>query len=204
MENQQSDQLQQPGQSKQANVIPPMMRVPQVQPQCVAPQRKVFIVPSVTAMSLPEELPQTPMPRQAEQQRQQGHAGQQQRTFLTPSVTFLSLPAVGGQIEQTPRPQFLSGKVPTFVPPGRPRQPMDMQLPQTPMPTATGFPSEVYTISLPVPQRSFPGRPPMSIPGSRTHMMECKEPGVGEMLMGCAMLMVLAIVVLAVLYYVAT
>lgn len=202
MENQQPEQ---PEQREQAHVVPPMMRVSPVRPQFMAPQRKVFIVPSVTAMSLPEELPQTPMPGRAGQQEQgqQGQAGQQ-RTFLAPSVTFFSLPTEMEPVEQTPRPQFLSGKVPAFVPPGRPRQPMDFTLPQTPMPTATGFPSGVYTISLPVPQRSFPGRPPMSIPGSRSHTMERKEPGVGEMLMGCAVLMVLALVVLGVLYYIAT
>ncbi|MEO8971135.1 MAG: hypothetical protein ABI406_05975 [Ktedonobacteraceae bacterium] len=193
MENQQPDQSNRSEQSDQSNVIPPVMRIPQVPPQFVTLQRRVFIVPSVTAMSLPDELPRTPMPGQPAQ------PGQQQRTFVTPSVTFLSLPQ---HIEQTPRPQFLSGKVPVYAPPGSQQPPMDFMLPQTPMPPASGYSSGIYNISMPVPARSFPGRPLISIPGSRSSSDGRTGPGVGETLMGCAVLMLLAILVLAALYYI--
>src|SRR5579863_5744746 len=158
MEYQQPDRSNQPDQPDQLNVIPPVMRIPQVPSQFVTPQHRVFIVPSVTAMSLPDELPQTPMPGQPAQLGQQG----QQRTFVAPSVTFLSLPQ---HIEQTPRPQFFSGKVPIYASPGSQQPRMDFMLPQTPMPSANGYSSGVYNISLPVPPGKFPDRPPLSIPG---------------------------------------
>lgn len=192
MENQQPNQPTRPNQPDQSNVVPPAMRVPQVPPQFVTTQRKVFIVPSVTAMSLPDELPRTPMP---------GQPKQQPRTYVAPSVTFISLPQ---RIEQTPRPQFFSGKVPTYVPSIRPQPPMDSTLPQTPMPSAHTFTSGVYNITMPVPQRRFPDRPPLSIPGSRSTSESRTEPGVSETLMGCAVLIVLAIFMLAVLYYIST
>lgn len=207
MENQQfnqpdqPDRSSQPDQSNQPNIVPPVMRVPQVSPQFFAPQRRVFIVPSVTAMTLPDELPQTPMPGQPAVPIQSGQSPQQQRTFVAPSVTFLSLPQ---HIEQTPRPQFFSGKVPSYMPPGRHQPPMDTTLPQTPMPSAQAFTSGIYNISMPVPSRSFPTRPPMSIPGSRSTSKGRSEPGISEMLMGCAVLIVLAIFILAALYYIST
>jgi len=197
MENQQFNQPDQPNQPDrsnqpdQLNVVSPAMRVPQVPPQFVTTQRQVFIVPSVTAMSLPEELPRTPMP---------GQPTQQQRTYVVPSVTFISLPQ---QIEQTPRPQFFSGKVPTYIPSIRQQPPMESTLPQTPMPSAHTFTSGVYNITMPVPQKRFPDRPPIPIPGSRSISESRTEPGVSETLIGCAVLMVLAIFILAVLYYIA-
>ena len=199
MENQQPNQPDQPNQPNrpdqpdQSNVVPPSpaMQVPQVPPQFVTTQRRMFIVPSVTAMSLPEELPRTPMP---------GQPIQQSRTYVAPSVTFISLPQ---QIEQTPRPQFFSGNVPTCVPSIKQQPPMDSMLPQTPMPSAHTFTSGVYNITMPVPPKSFPGRPPISIPGSRSTSESRTEPGVSETLVGCAVLMVLAIFILAVLYYIA-
>lgn len=190
----QSDCSNQSDQPNQPNVVPPVMRVPQVPPQFFAPQHRVFIVPSMTAMSLPDELPRTPMPGQPGQSTQQS-------TFVAPSVTFLSLPQ---HVEQTPRPQFFSGKVPTYIPPERQQPPMDTTLPQTPMPSAQTFTSGIYNISIPVPSRSFPTRPPMSIPGSRSTSKGRTEPGISETLMGCAVLIVLAIFILAALYYIST
>ena len=193
MENHQPDQPDRAVQPDQPNIVPPVMRVPQVPPHFITTQRRMLIVPSVTAMSLPDDLPGTPMPGQPAQ------SGQQQRTFVAPSVTFLSLPQ---HIEQTPRPQFFSGKVPAYMPPGKQQPPMDFMLPQTPMPTANGYSSGVYNIALPVQPGRFPDRPPMSIPGSRANTESRTEPGVGEMLMGCAVLLVLAILVLVALYYI--
>ncbi|HVB23959.1 MAG TPA: hypothetical protein VNG51_18630 [Ktedonobacteraceae bacterium] len=192
MENQQPNQSGQSKQAEQPNAVTPAMRIPQVAPQFITTQRKVFIVPSVTAMSLPDKLPQTPMPGQPTQ------PGQQQRTFVTPSVTFLSLPQ---HIKQTPRPQFFSGKVPTYTP-TESQQAMDFTLPQTPMPSANGISAGIYNISIPVQPGRFPDRPPLSIPGSRNNTEEDTEPGVGETLIGCGVLIVLAIVVLVALYYI--
>ncbi|MHB8598674.1 MAG: hypothetical protein ACYDER_17895 [Ktedonobacteraceae bacterium] len=197
MENQQFKQPNQPdqpvrsNQPDQSNVVPPVMRVPQGPSQFFAPQHRVFFVPSVTAISLPDELPRTPMPGQPAQQS----------TFVAPSVTFLSLPQ---HIEQTPRPQFFSGKVPTYVPSARQQLPMDTTLPQTPMPSAQAFTSDIYNISMPVPSKSFPTRPPVSIPGSYSTYEGRTEPGISETLMGCAILIVLAIFILAALYYIST
>ncbi len=101
---------------------------------------------------------------------------QQRRTYMAPSVTFISLPQ---RTPQTPRPQFFSGKVPAYAPSARQRgqqSPMDAMLPQTPMPTAGAFTEAVQE--------------------SRV------EYGVGEMLMGCGVLMVIGILVLVVLYYI--
>ncbi len=200
MENQQFNQPNQPDRSSQpdqSNVVPPVMRVPQIPPQFVAPQHRIFIVPSVTALSLPDELPRTPMPGQPVQPVQPT----QQSTFVAPSVTFLSLPQ---HIEQTPRPQFFSGKVPIYVPSARQQPPMDTMLPQTPMPSANGYSSGIYHIALPAPSKSFPTRPPMSIPGSRSNSESRTGPGISETLMGCAVLIVLAIFILATLYYIST
>ncbi len=197
MENQQFNQPDQPDRSNQpdqSNVVPPVMRVPQAPSQFFAPQHRVFFVPSVTAISLPDELPRTPMPGQPAQPTQQS-------TFVAPSVTFLSLPQ---HIEQTPRPQFFSGKVPIYVPSARQQLPMDTMLPQTPMPSAQAFTSDVYNISMPVPAKSFPTRPPVSIPGSYSTYGGRSEPGISETLMGCAVLIVLAIFILATLYYIST
>lgn len=200
MENQQFKQPDQPdqpdrsNQSDQSNVVPPVMRIPQVPSQFITPQHRVFFVPSVTAISLPDELPRTPMPGQPAQPTQQS-------TFVAPSVTFLSLPR---GVEQTPRPQFFSGKVPIYVPSARQQLPMDTMLPQTPMPTANGYSSGIYNISMPVPSKSFPTRPPVSIPGSYSTYEGRTEPGISETLMGCAVLIVLAIFILAALYYIAT
>lgn len=215
MENQQFKQPDQPDQPNQpnqpnqpdrsnqpdqSNVVPPIMRVPQSPSQFFAPQHRVFFVPSVTAISLPDELPRTPMPGQPVQPAQPVQPTPQ-TTFVAPSVTFLSLPQ---HIEHTPRPQFFSGKVPIYVPTARQQLPMDTTLPQTPMPSANGYSSGIYNISLPVPSKSFPTRPPMSIPGSYSTYEGRTEPGISETLMGCAVLIVLAIFILAALYYIST
>ena len=184
---------QQPGQPNQSHVVPPGVRN---LPQYITTQRKVYIVPSVTKMSLPDQLPQTPMPEQPTGQR---------CTYTAPSVTFISLPQRAQQTPQTPRPQFFSGKVPTYAPSTRqqpPIAPMDSMLPQTPMPPANVFTSGVYDISLPAQPKSFPSRPPVSIAGSRSTQKSPSEYGVGETLMGCAVLMAIAIIALVVLYYI--
>lgn len=191
MENQQPRQPDQPDQPNQSHVVPPGVRVPQVPPQYVTTQRRVYVVPSVTKLLLPDQLPQTPMPGQP--------TTQQRRTYVAPSITFIALPQ---RVEQTPRPQFFSGKVPTSAPSAGQQPPMDTLLPQTPMPSANVFTSGVYDISLPAQPKSFPGRPPISIAGSRSTQKSQSEYGIGETLMGCAVLIAIAIIALVVLYYI--
>lgn len=190
MENQQPRQPDQPDQPNQSHVVPPGVRIPQVPPQYITTQRRVYIVPSATKILLPDQLPQTPMP---------GQPTRQQRTYVAPSVTFIALPQ---RVEQTPRPQFLSGKVPTYAPSAEQQLPMETLLPQTPMPSAHVFTEGVYDISLPAQPKSFPGRPPVSIAGSRSTQKSQSEYGIGETLMGCAILLAIGIIVLVALYYI--
>ncbi len=194
MKNQQPRQPDQPDQPAQSHVVPPGVRIPQVPPQFITTQRRVYVVPSTTKILLPDQLPQTPMP---------GQPTQQQRTYVAPSITFISLPQ---QVEQTPRPQFLSGKVPTYAPTYAPsagqQMPMETLLPQTPMPSAHVFTAGVYEVSLPAQPNSFPSRPPVSIAGSRSTQRGQSEYGIAETLMGCAVLMAIGIIALVVLYYI--
>jgi len=54
------------------------------------------------------------------------------------------------------------------------------------------------------PQMDIPATPPYSIPGYLASEVERQEPGVGETLLGCGMLLLLGIIALAILYYLAT
>jgi hypothetical protein len=190
MENQQPRQSDQPDKSL---IVPQGARAPQVPLQYVTTQRRVYVAPSLTKISPPDQLPQTPMPGQPTRQR---------RTYVAPSITIIALPQ---GVEQTPRPQFFSGKVPTYAPTSAPsgeQPPMDALLPETPMPSANAFTSGVYDISLPAQPKGFPSRPPVSIAGSRSTQKSQSEYGIGETLMGCGMLIAIAIIALVLLYYI--
>lgn len=81
------------------------------------------------------------------------------------------------------------------------------QVPRTPMPPMQQVPptpvyrSGVHDFSLYAPPKSFPGKPPCSIPGSRS-AHENRTPGVSETLMGCGVLLAIGITILVVLYFI--
>jgi hypothetical protein len=62
-----------------------------------------------------------------------------------------------------------------------------------------------YQYPLAVPKlQSIPRTPPCSIPGYYTSKVDREEPGVGEMLLGCGILLALAVAVITVLFFLAT
>src|ERR1035438_9789331 len=79
----QNQQPRQPDQPDKSHIVPPGAPVPQVPPQNVTTQRRVYVAPPLTKILLPDQLPQTPMPGQPTRQR---------LTYMAPSITLIALP----------------------------------------------------------------------------------------------------------------
>ena len=174
-------------------IVPPMARIPQVSPQVAARKRSVYIAPVL------HRLPTTP------------------RQFSpSPMVPpALPLPPVS-PLPQPYRPNRL-----VYIPPEIHRDAAQQQspsytyfLPQTPMPLPPyGEIDQLspindmmrnvspYTSSMGI---ASPGAIPGSLPGYYSISKRRPDPGLGETLLGCASLLFLGVIVLVLLYYLAT
>ena len=184
-----------PMENPQPNIVPPMARIPQVPPQQVAGNRRVYIPPTFRRVTTP---PNRFVPRPYIVHR---------HVYIAPSLT--RLPAyqyspLWQQMTQTSDEHI----APVIKLPAKLRKPLMQQgVPETPgllsaelSPIREIQPDFLIRTS----QMDIPATPPYSIPGYLASEVECQGPGVGETLLGCGMLFLLGIIALVILYYLAT
>ena len=179
----------------QPNIVPPMARIPQVPPQKVAENRRVYIPPTFRRVTTPPN------------RRFPGPYIVHRHVYIAPSLT--RLPAyqyspLWQQMTQTSDEHI----APVIKLPAKLRKPLMQQgVPETPgllsaelSPIREIQPDFLIRTS----QMDIPATPPYSISGYLASEVERQEPGVGETLLGCGMLFLLGIIALAILYYLAT
>jgi hypothetical protein len=193
-------------------IVPPMARIPQIPPQQVAGNRRVYIAPTFNPLSTSQYSPaprqQTPKPnvflhmaptltRIPIPQQQQSPARSWQRYHVHPEENdvVIALPPL---IRLSSHPPKVPGEWKGLDTP-RPLSPVQRATQLSPI---GGMQRDVFTGSSQ--SRGIPDTPPYSIPGYFPVRADRQEPGVGETLMGCAVLLIVSIVVLIFLYYISS
>ena len=162
-------------------IVPPMAHIPQVPPQIVAIQRRVYVPPTLY--------------RQANQMRQ-------------PATPLQFSPLA--QLHRPNRSAYIPPEI-RYAPATEPSSWLSRSLPETPRPFPltcdTGQFASIQktptTVFRPATKMSMPSALPHSLVGYNPSSVRRPDPGVAETLMGCATLFILGIVVLTVLYYLA-
>lgn len=183
----------------QPAIVIPKVRVPQVPPQQVAGIRRLYIPPTFkqvsTSLYRPASRPETqsrceyvapalkgpPVHRYPAIERQISPAPHR---LITPAIRLpanLQKPPEWQEVPQTPGLLSFSNEIRQWSPitemqPSIPKSPSQMQIPVTPA---------------------------YSIPGYFATRFKREEPGLGETLLGCGMLLLMAVIVLGLLYYLA-
>jgi hypothetical protein len=183
----------------QPNNLPPTAGIPQIPPQRLAGKRYIYLPPTFRPLSTP---PHGPILQQNTQNR-----------FVETAPSITQPP--GYQHSPIPRQvtQRLDGHIaPAIRLPAKPQKPpAGQQAPQKPgllsfaNATVQRSPITATQHELPItpPQMRIPVTPPCSIPGYYTTRYKSQEPRMGETLLGCAMLLLVGIIVLIILYYLA-
>jgi hypothetical protein len=170
------------------NIVPPLEGSPQVPPQQDAGnRRRVYIPPTYRRTPTPAYRPVS-----------WSHT-QNQYVYIVPSLT--QDPPLSQQvIQQTD--EFVS---PVIKLPSKPRTPV---VPETPGLLEMSPIQEMQPdIFIRTSQREIPVTPPCSMsgyPGYLANKVKRQEPGVAETLLGCGLLLLAGIMVLFILYYLAT
>jgi hypothetical protein len=173
------------------NIVPPMEGSPQVPPQQgVGNRRRVHIPPTYRRTPTPAYRPVL-----------RSHT-QNRYVYIVPSLT--QDPPLSQQVMQK-TDEFVS---PVIKLPSKPQTPMVPGVPETPglleMSPIQEIQPDTFIITS---QMEIPITPPCSIPGYPGYLaseVEREEPGVAETLLGCGLLFLLGIIVLLILYYLAT
>lgn len=179
----------------QPSIVPPMARIPQIPPQQVAGNRRVYIPPTFRRATAPAYRA---VPRLYTQNR---------HVYIAPPLT--RLPAhqyspVAQQVMQMPDGQI----APAIRLPINLHKPlMQQRVPETPGLLSLQL-SPIREIQPDMPVRTsqmgIPTTPPCSLPGYFTAEVKRQEPGPGETLLGCGILLLIGVVALVILYYLAT
>ena len=175
----------------QPSIVPPMARIPQVPPQQVAGNRRVYIPPTFRRAATPANrtVPQT--------------YTQNRHVYTAPPLT--RLPAhqhspISQQVMQMPDRQI----APAIRLPVNLRKPlMQQRVPETPGLLSSQWPP-IREIDPDMPHMGIPITPPCSIPGYFPTEAKRQEPGPRETLLGCGILLLIGVFALIILYYLAT
>jgi hypothetical protein len=179
-------------------IVPPMAHAPQITSRQVADNRNVYMPHQQQTLPI---LPNTPLPLSLSpgQQRSSYLASTRNHQFLLRRAQTFH-PAAFASADDTHTFPILklpaTPKSPLYIPqmPGslnynhqlcRPAPISDMQSHIVRQASITGVPKT----------------PPCSIPGYFPRTSKDREPGIGETLLGCGILMLIGIALLAILYY---
>ena len=156
-------------------IVRPIVRVPQVPPQQVAGNRRVYIAPALNRLPVPLYT-YLPLPQAYTQNR---------FVYIPPRLkppSNLQQSSVWQRVPETPGLLSFGHRPAQFSSSGRtqPEMPMRASHPGVPV------------------------TPSCSIPGYFATRLEREEPGVAETLMGCGILLLLGLIALVLLYYLST
>jgi hypothetical protein len=190
-------------------IVPPMARIPQVPPQQVAGNRRVRLDPSFnrssTSRASPVAGPHIPRlnrflylapksTRISTLQQQHSPARPLQKPVLSPEEhdVVIALPPLIKLPSNPPKMLWEQQGLDT---------PRSLSLVKRPaqLSTSKDMPRDFSPGT--ARSRGIPDTPPYSIPGYFPARSNGQEPGVGETLLGCAVLLVVSIIVLILLYY---
>ena len=177
------------------NIGPPMAGIPQVPPEQVAGNRRVYIPPTFRRVTTPAYRC-VPWPYIANRY-----------VYIAPSLTRLpayQYPPLSQPTTQMPD-EYISPVI--KLPANLHKPPMPQGVPETPGLLSLEF-SPIREIQpdilIRTSEMGIPATPPCSIPGYLAREVKRQEPGVGEALLGCGMLFLIGIIALLILYYLAT
>lgn len=162
-------------QKPQPIIVPPMVRIPQISPQIIAQRRRGYFVPSPHGRSA-TPLQHSPLPPPYRPHR---------LVYIPPEIRHVRVteqsPSLAHPIPETPRPFLILSNTGQFSP-----------IQETPM--------NIFRYTSPM---EMPATVTKSLVGYSPSSVERREPGSGETLMGCATLLLISIILLAILYYIA-
>lgn len=145
----------------QPTFIPPMARIPQVPPQQIAGNRRVYVSPRISRPAAPRfVVPSRPV------SSQEISSGQDMADRLWPAQPLM--------LPQTPRPQQISFN--------------------TPVRKAAAASAKTQHVT------AVPRTPPLRIPATPHHRLHRAGPSAGEILLGCALLLLMSVLALAIMY----
>jgi hypothetical protein len=163
-------------QEPQPIIVPPMVRIPQIPPQVITQRRRGYFVPSPHGQSTtPLQCSPLPPPYRPNQ-----------LVYIAPEIRHVQVieqPAwLSHSMSETPRPFQIFSNTGQFSP-----------IQETPL--------NIFRYTSP---KGKPATATKSLVGYSPSSVKRREPGAGEMLMGCATLFLVGIILLAILYYIAT
>lgn len=182
----------------QSIIVPPMAYVPQIPSQQVADNQDVYVPYQPLT---PPVLPYTPLPLRLSPGRQQSSylASTRNRQFLLRRAQTFHSAVIASNDDIYPFPILklpATPKPPLNIPPMPGSLNYNHQLcPPTPI---SGMQSHIVRQAT---MTRFPKTPPCSIPGYFPRASREREPGIGETLLGCGILMLIGIALLVILYY---
>jgi len=174
-------------QKPEPTIVPPMarmVRIPQIPPQVVAIRRRVYVPPAINSQASQARQAVAPLQFSPQAQPQRPNRS----VYIPPEMRYVRTaeqsPWFSHPLPETPRPFPLSSDTGQFA-----------SIQKTPAnvfrPTATmGMPTASAAL-------------PHSLAGYIPSNTRRPDPGVGEILLGCATLFLVGIMVLVVLYYLA-
>lgn len=157
-------------------IVPPRVRIPQISPQVIAQRRRGYFIPS-PYRQLATPLQCSPLARPYRPHR---------IVYIPPDIRHVQVtaqsPWLAHPMPETPRPFVMFSDTGQFSP-----------IQETPT-----------NIFLHTSSMGLPATLPKSLVGFSPSNVKRREPGVGETLMGCATLFLVGIILLAILYYIAS
>jgi hypothetical protein len=179
-------------------IVPPMAHAPQITSRQVADDRNVYMPHQLQTLPI---LPYTPLPLSLSpgQQRSSYLASTRNHQFLLRRMQTFHPAAFVYADDMHTFPTLKLAATPKsllYIPQMRGSLNYNHQLCR---------PAPISDMQSPIVRQSsmmgVPKTPPCSIPGYFPRTSKDREPGIGETLLGCAILMLIGIALLAILYY---